>query len=295
MLQGIQAGCELSRLGGLLLTLLVAIMRHFPHAEATTVYFNSYGHCIQDYFPLDDEPYRVKAVGAAAIHESLICHLTFKAPPSTGVCLTFNSFHITDCGVSLSIYHDSSASGRQWRKLSCEDNIPHQMCTPERYVTLKLAKRKLNSNKNYQFDISVEKSSNLTGEDVILASSIGLFVGIIAGVVALIAVTSVIVLCCCCKPCKSRAPPQGYAAPGGGGHGHPPAIHLHPPSSTHSYPAEPSAPPVTEVSDEYTPLQQGPLYPALPQPYPDSHVIPADPPPPYAPPPYEQHAYPTKD
>ena len=46
--------------------------------------------------------------------------------------------------------------------------------------------------------------SNLKGEDVILASSIGLFVGIIAGVVALIVLFAVIVLCCCCKPFKSQ-------------------------------------------------------------------------------------------
>lgn len=37
-----------------------------------------------------------------------------------------------------------------------------------------------------------------------MASSIGLFVGIIAGVVALIVILSVIVLCCCCKPFKSQ-------------------------------------------------------------------------------------------
>ena len=51
--------------------------------------------------------------------------------------------------------------------------------------------------------------SNLKGEDVILASSIGLFVGIIAGVVALIVILAVIVLCCCCKPFKSQQLPVG--------------------------------------------------------------------------------------
>lgn len=45
---------------------------------------------------------------------------------------------------------------------------------------------------------------------MILASSIGLFVGIIVGVVVLIVTLAIIVLCCCCKPCKTQRPP-GYA------------------------------------------------------------------------------------
>ena len=32
------------------------------------------------------------------------------------------------------------------------------MCTPERYVTLKLQKRKLNLNRDYEFEILIEKS-----------------------------------------------------------------------------------------------------------------------------------------
>ena len=54
-----------------------------------------------------------------------------------------------------------------------------------------------------------------------------------------------------------------------------------------------AAPPATEI-EEHTPLQAGAaLYPALPQPYPGSYGVPEQPPP-YAPPPYEHHDYPTK-
>ena len=44
------------------------------------------------------------------------------------------------------------------KKLTCENYNPPQLCTPERYVTLRLQKRKLNLNRDYQFEIIVEKS-----------------------------------------------------------------------------------------------------------------------------------------
>ena len=44
------------------------------------------------------------------------------------------------------------------KKLTCENYNPPQMCTPERYVTLKLQKRKLNLNRDYEFEIWIEKS-----------------------------------------------------------------------------------------------------------------------------------------
>ena len=58
--------------------------------------------------------YRLQATGAANLHETLICEMTFKAPPGSGVCLTFSSFEIDDCRVSLAIYQEPTAAGKQW-------------------------------------------------------------------------------------------------------------------------------------------------------------------------------------
>lgn len=50
---------------------------------------------------------------------------------------------------------------RSQRKLSCDDEKPSTMCTSDRYVTLRLAKKKLNDNKNYDINILVEKGESL--------------------------------------------------------------------------------------------------------------------------------------
>ncbi|KAK7102982.1 uncharacterized protein [Littorina saxatilis] len=273
-----------------ILTCVLFLMEDLQGAFAKTVFFNSYGHCTKEYFPLDDDVYTARAIGDVSMHETLQCELTFRAPLDTGICVSLREVSIEDCGVTLAVYQQSSASGTQWKKFTCDNYGPVEMCTPERYVTIKLEKRKLNKNNGYNFEITVQKSSNLSGEDVILASSIGLFVGIIAGVVALIVVLAAIVLYCCCKPCKSAQ----LTHRGGKGKADT--------NSATQPPAVPSAPPAAEVGlheDEHTPLQYGagapPLYPQLPpQPYPGGYGVPDEQPPPYAPPPYEEHAFPTK-
>ncbi|PVD24619.1 hypothetical protein C0Q70_15103 [Pomacea canaliculata] len=269
------------------LAVVLTMTCYLQGTRATSVYFSNYAHCGQkEPFSLQEDMFTVEVFSATgSIHETLFCNLTFRSPPDTGVCLTFNRLHIVDCGVTLHIYHRSSSSDKEWRKLSCDDEKPSTMCTSDRYVTLRLAKKKLNDNKNYDINILVEKASNLSGQ-VILASSIGLFVGIIVGVVVLIVTLAIIVLCCCCKPCKTQRPP-GYA--------HTQVVTN---ASTHNHHVQPSAPPASEVAnDEHTPLQSGSLYPSLPQPYPSVYGIP-EAPPPYAPPPYEHHLqtdnYPTK-
>lgn len=294
--------------------LLFVIKDNMQGALAATVYFNSYGQCnAQRDYSLSDEVYTARATGAPEIHETLICDMTFRAPPDNGICLTFKEFDVRDSLVSLHIYHKQTASGVEWKRLTTDSLVPEQrqMCTPERFVTLRLQKRRLNNNKGYSFEIQIEKSNTLKGEDVILASSIGLFVGIIVGVVALIIFIAVVVLCCCCKPCKSQqlggtfgSRKEGVTPASDG------AVLVQPP-------VLPTAPPALELEDETSllgrPQQQhqgppaagAPLYPALPQ-----HNYPAEPypgteqqgwpvpeqPPPYDPPPYEQHAnaYPTK-
>ena len=44
------------------------------------VFFNSYGDCNQEDFPLSDDVYSLRATGAQEMHETLICELTFRAP-----------------------------------------------------------------------------------------------------------------------------------------------------------------------------------------------------------------------
>ena len=78
------------------------------------VFFNSYGDCNQEDFPLSDDVYSLRATGAQEMHETLICELTFRAPLDTGICLTFKNFRIDDCGVSLRIYQEPTAAGKQW-------------------------------------------------------------------------------------------------------------------------------------------------------------------------------------
>ncbi|KAL8610519.1 hypothetical protein ACOMHN_060439 [Nucella lapillus] len=271
-----------------LLAVVLCVMRNVQGAVANTVYFNSYGQCLRAQegraFSLQEGAYTVLATGAMEIHETLICHMTFKAPPDVGVCLTFEEFKVDDCKVSLDVYQGPSTSQRRWKKLTCDDENPPQMCTPERFVTLGLVKRKLNLNRGYAFRITVEKRSNFKGEDVILASSIGLFVGIIAGVVGVIVIIAAVVLCCCCRPGAARQLTQGK-----GRHG-----------ETHSaalQQVEPTAPPPPELEDEHTPLQTGPegaLYPALPLHLTPAPYTPTDQPPPYAPPPYDVHDFASK-
>ncbi|XP_076448696.1 uncharacterized protein LOC143285317 [Babylonia areolata] len=100
------------------LAVMLCLLENLQGALAGTVYFNSYGHCIKgrqgQYFSLQDESYTLLATGAMEIHETLICMVTFQAPPDAGVCLTFRDYLVEDCGVSLDLYQGPTASGKRW-------------------------------------------------------------------------------------------------------------------------------------------------------------------------------------
>ncbi|XP_041347540.1 uncharacterized protein LOC121367436 isoform X2 [Gigantopelta aegis] len=238
--------------------------------NSETVYLDKYGHCIADDFVIDGDVYLVLPKGGGLQHETLHCDVTFKARADNGICLTFNNMYIKDCGVKLKIFAKSSASGFAWRTFGCDETFPKQICSGSRYVTIKLQKEKLNSNKNYDFEIRVEESESFTGESVFFVS-VGIFVAIIVGVIVLIIILAVLIICCCCKN-RQRTTGHVYQAT----------------SSAPSH-VEPSAPPppLYEEQGQTTPG----LYPPLPH-----NIHPAcDEPPPYTPHPessYGSQAYP---
>ncbi|KAH9512482.1 hypothetical protein Btru_038558 [Bulinus truncatus] len=177
-----------------------------PVLSDKPIYFNNYGHC-QNLEPLDlsDEEYVLEHLGGSFHHETLVCNVTFRAPSKYGVCLKFEELEITDCLVRLNVYRMTSPREQLWRTFDCNnlDSKPNQMCTSERTVKVQVLKSALNYNKGYRFKIEVEKSDNVSDESVLIAS-IGVFVGIILGVVVLIALLGFSVIYCCCKRKHSR-------------------------------------------------------------------------------------------
>uniref|UniRef100_A0A0B7AQF6 CUB domain-containing protein n=1 Tax=Arion vulgaris TaxID=1028688 RepID=A0A0B7AQF6_9EUPU len=183
---------------------LLCLLHLVIYTEASyDIFFSRYGDCDRRQpFLLADEDYTLKPVGGTFVHENLICTITFKAPTEYGICLTFDHFKITDCSVRIKVYSSSTSSGMTWRVLDCSDTKPNQMCTSSRYVTVQLVKDNMNSNKGYNFKIDVEKSNSITEKGVLFAS-IGVFVGVILGVVALTAILAISILYCCCKHRKN--------------------------------------------------------------------------------------------
>ncbi|GFO44546.1 hypothetical protein PoB_007105100 [Plakobranchus ocellatus] len=216
-----------------------------------TVYFDKYGHCQRSGrpFDLEDDDYRLKSTGGDDAHESLNCEMTFRGPSDSGVCLTFQHFEISHCGVNVKIYTSRTASGTVWRTLSCHSRKPSQMCTTGNYVTVKVSKAMLTHNEGYEFEIEVEKSNAVTADKVLFAS-IGVFIGIVLGVVLLIAIVAGLVLYCCCYH-KQRGLHDDYdevAGPEKGDH----HLCLRERSREESL-TQPSAPPVDDAwiqSDE---------------------------------------------
>ncbi|XP_012946310.1 uncharacterized protein LOC106013943 [Aplysia californica] len=173
------------------------------------------------------------------------------------------------------------------------------MCTKSRYVTLEVVKTHLNSNKGYDFSIRVKQSDNIIEEGVVVAS-ISAFVGIVVGVVVLIAVVACTILYCCLK--RTRSGPAGVAAAGGagrggggaGGEGSNKDVES---ARQHDSLVEPTAPPLPDAEESHERQRLYPqapqLYPqpATPQLYPTTPQLypPAEDPPPYVhPPPYDE-------
>ncbi|GFS02147.1 hypothetical protein ElyMa_006438500 [Elysia marginata] len=162
-----------------------------------TVYFDKYGHCQRLWkpFDLDDDEYTLKSTGGDDAHESMNCAMSFRAPADYVICLTFEEFEISRCDVSFKIY-DSKSAEEPWRTLTCSDSNPSQMCVSSNYVIIKVSKDRLTQNQGYEFEIKVDKSDGVSGDQVLFAS-IGIFVGIVLGVVVLIAILAGVVLYCC--------------------------------------------------------------------------------------------------
>ncbi|CAG5127541.1 unnamed protein product [Candidula unifasciata] len=239
---------------------------------ADLFFFDKFGHCERTQpFDLADEKYILKHIGGGFVHETLICDITLKSPTGYGVCLTFEDLEIDDCSVRIKIYTSSTSTGPEWRSLDCNDDSPGQMCTTDRFVTVRVVKDKLNYNRGYSFEIHVEKSHNITEKGVLFAS-IGVFVAVILGVVILTSILFLLFLYCCC--CRRRSGFQVKTL----------EINQIPLQENGSL-VQPSAPPVdiedrlwaaNSTSHMYTHSQYGP--------YPLQHM-----PPPYtSPPPYQQ-------
>lgn len=169
----------------------------FASASSETVYFDKYGHCQRWWkpFDLDDDVYTLKSTGGDDAHESLNCAMSFQAPTNNAICLTFKDFEISRCDVSLNIY-DSKTGENSWRSFTCRDGKPSPMCIGSSFIRVKVSKDRLTQNQGYEFEIKLEKSDGVSGDEVLFAS-IGIFVGIVLGVVVLIAILAGVVLYCC--------------------------------------------------------------------------------------------------
>ncbi|KAK6177104.1 hypothetical protein SNE40_015276 [Patella caerulea] len=226
----------------------------FTVIDAESVYMDKWGHCTGNAISVDGDVYTLFSTGGGFNHESLICEITFKARHDKSLCLTFKTFSIDDCGVTLKIFERSTASGKNRDMFGCNDRKPNRICTTERYFTVKLEKAALNNNQNYEFQIDVQESDSFTGEDVVI-TSIGVFVGIIVTVMIIILVIAVLVIYCCCKKMRHSA---------GANIVYNPANTAPPPQ----YPVQPSAPPLHDHPDSHQPN--------------NVNVPPYTPPPPYS-------------
>ncbi|KAK3792954.1 hypothetical protein RRG08_060649 [Elysia crispata] len=253
---------------------LTLLWLKLPTASCETVYFDKYGHCQRSWkpFDLDDDVYTLKSTGGNDAYNSMKCSMTFRAPPDYGVCLTFEDFDIKRCDVTVEIYNSKSDTETAWRTLSCFENVPSPMCTSSRYVTVKVSKARFAHYDGYEFEIEVEKSNSVSGDRVLFAS-IGIFVGIVLGVVAFIAILAGVVLYCCYLQTRRQAnPAQARGSEKGAGQSSEDRCQQ-------ETLIEPSAPPVDEV---YRPNQETGVLPL------DHHPA-QDLPPPYVlPPPYEE-------
>ncbi|XP_059167716.1 uncharacterized protein LOC131949786 [Physella acuta] len=252
------------------LVLLLGLHSCFIHqatSDKEEVYFNHFGHCSRPTpYDLNDEDYLLLPKGGEFIYENSNCEMTFKAPSKYGICLKFQELQISTCDVKIKIFTSPHTSGAPWYVLKCHDTKPNHLCTPERFITVQVHKTKLNKNEGYTFKIEVEKSSSISEEGVLIAS-IGVFVGVILGVVAFIAIIGFSILYCCCKWTKSKKK-KGQSSQ---------------PQTLESGPlVEPSAPPAEQSGPSnhlYPKLLQYQNYPS--QDFPPPYAVPDAPPPPY--------------
>ncbi|OWF43536.1 uncharacterized protein LOC110459596 [Mizuhopecten yessoensis] len=212
----------------------------FEPVMTSTYYFDKYGHCAStDPIVIDDEQHTILAKGGEA-YSTLQCDLSFKADRNDQLCLHFITYSVDNCDVELFVYDKDASSGSYMNKFTCGSDV-HSVCSSGRYLTLLLKKRRLSS-KQYNFELVVREKSEsdvfMDGLDAFVLS-IGLIIGIIVGVVCLIAVLAVIVVCCCCK----RKASQGRVyrkAPKAASEGEPFQRNVN------HHPVQPSAPPLQE-------------------------------------------------
>ncbi|XP_069118150.1 uncharacterized protein [Argopecten irradians] len=251
----------------------------FVPVTASTYYFDKYGHCAAtDPILIDDEQHTILAKGGEA-YSTLQCDLSFKASRNDQLCLHFMTYNIENCDVELFVYDKDSSSGSFMNKFTCESEA-HSVCSSGRYMTLLLKKRRLSS-KLYNFELVVREKSEsdvfMDGLDAFVLS-IGLIIGIIIGVVCLIAVLAIIIVCCCCKRKASQGRVYRKA---------PKAASECESFQTNVNPVQPSAPPLPE-SNPPPPVMSLPhdLHQGYAQP-----LFPLEPPPAYSPvPPVDNQA-----